>query len=196
MTLPAQIPKSELDLTYHGLSSLELVNKLYAVGRDIVAREEELQPRYYALGGMMAAARRDPEFLATAGFDKFGDFESHLLKETGLFRSPSSLWQWKKISEQLPELTRDQLAVATSVTFEGLKSAAEEAGYLGAAPVDEGGANLILTGAKDQISAIREFLEHEEIVKYNGTSNWVEILLCLIAESQGGEGFSAWPKIT
>ncbi len=168
----------------------------------------------------MAAARRDPEFLATAGFDKFGDFESHLLKETGLFRSPSSLWQWKKISEQLPELTRNQLAeiparslyliansvqdrareemlaLATSVTFEGLKSAAEEAGYLGAAPVDEGGANLILTGAKDQISAIREFLEHEEIVKYNGTSNWVEILLCLIAESQGGEGFSAWPKIT
>ncbi len=208
-----QIPKSELDLTYHGLSTLELVNKLYATGRDIVAREEELKPRYYALGQMLTAARQDPDFLATAGFKTFGDFEGHLLQETGLLRSVKSLWPWKKIAEQLPGLTHNQvqtiaasslyliansaqdrarepmLEMATMMTYDQLKAAAAEAGYLGAAPVDEGGANLILTGSKEQIQFIQKFLGCPEIQAHVGTREAAEILIAALGET----GSSGWP---
>jgi hypothetical protein len=181
-------------------------------GRQIDRVDRYSRALRYAMGKMMTMAARRPEFLADCGFKEFQQFEDAMIQTTGMSRS--ILWDWKPIYEKLPELTREQLAhipresltliirnipeskqemalqVAAEITYRKFKVFAETEGFIG--PGEADGASLIVTGNKATIAEIRAFLDHPEVQDYVGTSDYAELLIALIGESQSTED---WPKV-
>lgn len=186
-----------------------LIVFIQSIGKSVATTERRSRAERYALGRAMAMAANRPTFLKTAGFDTFSDYEDALIKKTGLERS--TLWSWKPIAERLPGLNQDQLAkisreslnliarhvpeskrdgmltAAAEMTFQKFKAHAEMQGLeVG------GGASIIISGDKKQIAELRRYLEKPEVVAFTGTPNLCEILLCMIAEVQGSNG---WPAL-
>ncbi len=194
------------------ISNHNLFNAIHSLGSSISKSDRFGRAARYLLGMAMTMAARRPSFLPDYGFANFKEFEEALILQTGLERS--TLWRWKPIYEQLPELTRDQLErisaehftlilkipdnqrrqqaleAAPEMSYRRFQRFAEDEGLV--APGEAEGASLILSGSKDQVAELREFLENDQIRNYCGTTNHLEMILMMKAETQSG---FEWPKI-
>lgn len=200
--LPDSMPSTDLFHAICGLTKWD--GKIKRTGAVV---------KYY-LGHAMKMAMDRASFLADNGFDKFADFQDAVEKYSG--NCHGTLWGWKSIAEKMPNLTRHRLetisaanlswialhvresvreevlSVAASMKHEHLKRYVEERGYIGTP--DEGRSDYVISGTKDQIRELRKFVENEGIQEYAG-ERAIEIFLALIGETQGGAGFSDWPKL-
>lgn len=188
-----------------------LFQAIHECGRLISRTDRYGRALRYAMGKMMTMAARRDGFLSENGFAKFQEFEDAMILATGLERP--TLWAWKRIFENLPELSREQLAgisaehftlilkipdngrrqlalaAAPEMSSRRFQRFCEDEGFVG--PGEAEGANLILSGSKQEIEEARGFLDHEAIKAYAG--NNIQVLLALIAENQTSE--NGWPKV-
>lgn len=195
------------------MPALELLTNIRICGSQIANLDRTSAVLKYALGRMMVMADRNPLFLEAGGFKNFKEFEEDLKGRTKLGRS--TLWSWKPIYEALPDLTREQLdtiparslyliaqhvpeskqqallETAPQVTYEELKTHAEEQGFI--SPGQIGGASLIVSGSREQILELKSFLMNPSVLEYCGTTEAIEVLLSAIAETQSS--VTGWPKI-
>lgn len=176
------------------------------------AQAERTNAAYsYMLGKVILEASQKEDFLSENGYEKFGDFLEELIS-TGCHRS--TIYSWRPIVKKLPDLTTTQLNtiphkslrliadhvpeskraemldVAATVSVERFTSIAEDRGMIG--PGDGVGAQWILSGSRDQIKTLRQYVERVDVAAFVGTSNVCEILLAMLGEVQSGEG---WPKL-
>lgn len=166
----------------------------------------------YLLGRMMNMAASRPNFLAENGLKSYAEYEA-VLKQF-YDKGRSTIWDWKPIYKDLPNLTRQQLldipvgslklikkipdaghrelalAAAAERTYPEFQSYVEAEGFVG--PGEAYGSTLRVPGNKAQIAEIRAFLDHPGVQEWVGTSNYAEIIIALIGESQSSDG---WPKI-
>lgn len=192
-------------------TSEQLRDSILALAGQIAKREAGTAVRYFALWQMLARAKEDQEFLEIAGFATFGDFEDDMLAKSGLTRDSTTFFNWKRIHAHLPELTPTHLnrisagnlmlitkvpeskrpaalEMAAGVSNRRFKITVEQAGYLSAAET-EGGANLIISGSKEEVRELRAYLDKGDVHTYVGTSDHLAILLAALHEVQT----SGWP---
>lgn len=192
-------------------TSEQLRDSIYALAGQIAKREAGTNVRYFALLGMIMRAKEDGGFLETAGFATFGDFEEDLLAKSGLKKNSTIYFNWQRICKHLPELTPTQLSsisatnlslitrvpeskrpaaleMAADVSNRRFKAKVEEAGYLSAAET-EGGADLIISGSKEEIRELRGYLDNAAVQEFVGSSSYLAILLAALHEVQT----SGWP---
>ncbi len=193
------------------MPSPTLFAAIHECGRLISRTDRYGRALRYAMGKMMTMAARREGFLTENGFKKFAEFEDRMIQSTGLERP--TLWSWKRIFENLPELSREQLekisadhftlilkipdngrrqlalAAAPEMSSRAFQRFCENEGFVGPGEVE--GANLILSGSKQEIEEARTFLDHPVIKEYAG--NNLQVILALIAENQTSE--NGWPKV-
>lgn len=194
-------------------TSEQLRDSILALAGQIAKREAGTAVRYFALWQMLARAKEDQGFLEIAGFATFGDFEDDMLAKSGLTRDSTTFFNWKRIHAHLPELTPTHLnrisagnlmlitkvpeskrpaalEMAVGVSNRRFKITVEEAGYLSAAET-EGGANLIISGGKEEVRELREWLEHQQITTHVGSERPIDVLLAAKHETPS----SGWPDV-
>ena len=194
------------------LSGAQLKDMIFECGRQITRLTRYERPLKFAFGRMMLMASQSPTFLDENGYNTFDDFRHDLSAYTGMERA--TLYSWRPIAEQLPNLTRKQLdaiphqslkviarhvpeskrdemlQVAESTSYEKFKKIAEDRGMLG--PGEADGAQMILSGTKAQIKELRQYVERADVQEFVGTSNIAEILMAMVWEVQGDDG---WPSM-
>lgn len=200
--LPDSIPSTDLFQAICGLTKWD--GKIKRTGAVV---------QYY-LGHAMKMAMDRANFLPDNGFTEFSSFQAAVEAYSG--ECHGTLWGWKSVAERLPNLTRHQLetisaanlkwiavhvresvqeqvlAIAATMKHAHLKRYVEENGYVGTP--DEGRSDYVVSGTKDEIRELKKFVENDKIQEYAG-ERAIEVLLALKNESQGGSGFSDWPKI-
>lgn len=203
---------AEIDVCIpENLSSKQLFEAIHQIGGMISRTDRYGRALRYGFGKLMTMAARRPDFLPDNGFKKFGEFEDAMIQATGLERP--TLWNWKRIFENLPELTREQLAgisaehftlilkipdngrrqlalaAAPAMSSRRFQRFCEDEGFVG--PGESEGASIILSGSKDQVDELRRFLESPEIQGYVGTKLAIEIVLASLHETPS----SGWPTV-
>lgn len=201
--LPDAMSNVELNAAIHGL-----------VGRVVDVEISRVEYRYM-LGTAMAMAMARRDFLPEMGYKNFADYQKHL--QATVKASHGNLWTWKPIVEKLPPLSRQQLEIpanrlyficqhvqdrakpemldiaAEAENLDEVVRYAEDRGYL-SAPM-EGKSDYLLSGSKEDVKEAKRFLEHPDILEHTGATNSLQVVLMLIADTQGGAGISDWPKI-
>lgn len=196
--IPADMPSPTLFAAIHECG--RLISRTDRYGRAL----------RYAMGKMMTMASRRDGFLTENGFGKFAEFEDAMIQATGLERS--TLWRWKPIYEQLPELTREQLerisaehftlilkipdngrrqlalAAAPEMSSRRFQRFCEDEGFVG--PGEAEGASVILSGSKDEIEEVRRYLENPAIQEFVGKRP-IDIVLAAFHETPS----SGWPTV-
>lgn len=196
--IPADMPSPALFAAIHECG--RLISRTDRYGRAL----------RYAMGKMMTMAARRDGFLTENGFTKFGEFEDAMILATGLERP--TLWIWKRIFENLPELTRDQLerisadsltlilkipdngrrqlalAAAPEMSSRRFQRFCEDEGFVG--PGEAEGASVILSGSKDEIDELRRYLENPAIQEFVGKRP-IDIVLAAFHETPS----SGWPTV-
>jgi hypothetical protein len=192
------------------IPSPQLFSAIHECGRLISRTDRYGRALRFALGKMMTMAARRPGFLREAGFEKFAAFEDALIEATNLERS--TLWKWKPIYEELPELTREQLSnisaehftlilkipdhgrrtlaleAAPEMSYRAFQRFVEDQGFVG--PGESEGASFILSGSKDEIAEARQFFENAAIQEFAGKRP-IDIVLAALHETAS----AGWPTV-
>lgn len=201
--LPDDMPSQDLFQAICGLTKLD--GKIERTGAVV---------KYY-LGHAMNMAMDRPNFLSENGFGDFTEFRKAVQRYCG--NGPSTMWGWKGLAKKMPSLTRHHIETISAVNLDWISKHVRESvrdqvlleagpmehkrmiryvedrGYIGTPA--QGRSDYLISGTKDQISELRQFVENGSIQEYTETERPIEIILALIGETQGGSGISNWPKI-